>query len=157
MTNVKLRAFARATRFSGMAVIAVVAATLSTGTAHADRDAIRSAKSWSYQLTGDLGSTKRSNADVAVVDPDHAGSPAKLKRKANGGKRSVLAYISIGEVEEGRAYMKKGSKKWNTGRTQGWSGNYAAKYWDPEWKSIVKSRVRKAIAATSTAWILMKT
>lgn len=123
-----------------------LAALGTTSSAYADRSSVRSAKSWSYQLTGDLGSTKRSNSDVAVVDPDHAGSPSKLKRKGSGGKRAVLAYISIGEVEEGRAYMKKGSGKWNTGRTQGWKGNYAAKYWDEDWKRIVKSRVRKAIA-----------
>ncbi len=113
----------------------------------AGREQVRDAKSWSYQLQGDMTSTARSNADVAVVDPDHTGNPKKLKTKRNGDSRDVLAYISIGEVEEGRAYMKsKGSKHWNTGKTQGWEGNYAAKYWDDDWKKIVKSRVNKAIA-----------
>ena len=113
--------------------------------AFADRDAVRGAKSWSYQLTGDMASTKRSNADVAVVDPDHAGDAGKYKSKAKGGKRQVLAYISIGEAEEGRKYMKGSKQSWNTGRTQGWSGNYATKYWDEDWKRIVKSRVREAL------------
>ncbi len=93
-----------------------------------------------------MASTKRSNADVAVVDPDHAGSAEKYKSKAKGGKRAVLAYISVGEAEEGRSYMKGSKQSWNTGRTQGWSGNYAAKYWDEDWKRIVKSRVRDALA-----------
>ena len=114
----------------------------------ADRDSIREAKSWSYQLQGDMRSTGKSDADVAVVDPDHTGNPSKLKTKPNGEKRDVLAYISIGEVEEGRDYMKKhGKKSWNTGKTQGWEGNYAAKYWDEDWKGIVKERVGKAIEA----------
>lgn len=114
----------------------------------AGRETVKQAKSWTYQLQGDLKSTQRSNADVAVIDPDHAGSPQRFKKKANGQSRSVLAYISIGEVEVGRAYMKNNSKKhWNTGRTQGWEGNYAAKYWDEEWKAIVKERVKKAIDA----------
>jgi cysteinyl-tRNA synthetase, unknown class len=114
----------------------------------ADRESLKRARSWSYQLKGDMGSTARSNADVAVVDPDHAGNPQRLKRRANGSARDVLAYISIGEVEEGRAYMKsKGKKAWNTGKTQGWEGNYAAKYWDEDWKAIVKQRVAKALDA----------
>lgn len=126
----------------------IALACLSATPALAGRESIREAKSWSYQLQGDIRSTAKSNADVAVVDPDHTGNPRKLKTKANGGKRDVLAYISIGEVEEGRAYMKSGGKKsWNTGKTQGWSGNYAAKYWDEDWKAIVKQRVSKAIEA----------
>jgi len=124
------------------AVLAVVVGAQGAGPA-----ALANNKSWSYQLTGDINSTARSNSDLAVVDPDHAGNPGKLKSKKGGGQRPVLAYISIGEAETGRAYMKKSAQKWNTGRTQGWSGNYAVKYWDPEWKEIVKSRVRKALAS----------
>lgn len=123
-----------------------VLALAGSAPASADRDSVRNAKSWSYQLTGDMASTKRSNADVAVVDPDHAGSAERYKTKASGGKRPVLAYISVGEAEEGRSYMKGSKQSWNTGRTQGWSGNYAAKYWDEDWKRIVKSRVRDALA-----------
>ena len=128
---------------AGMALACVTASA-----AFADRASVREAKSWTYQLQGDMRSTGKSEADVAVVDPDHTGNPRKLKTKPNGEKRDVLAYISIGEVEEGRAYMKKGGKQsWNTGKTQGWEGNYAAKYWDEDWKGIVKQRVSKAIEA----------
>jgi cysteinyl-tRNA synthetase len=129
-------------------VLLTAPAVLLSAPAWADRESIKSARGWSYQLQGDMRSTARSNADVAVVDPDHAGNPQRLKRKANGDTRDVLAYISIGEVEEGRAYMKsKGSKRWNTGQSDGWKGNYAARYWDEEWKAIVKQRVAKAIEA----------
>lgn len=140
---------AKCSSVSGAAgLFGLALACLTASPVLADRDSIREAKSWSYQLQGDMRSTGKSDADVAVVDPDHTGNPSKLKTKPNGEKRDVLAYISIGEVEEGRAYMKKqGKKSWNTGKTQGWEGNYAAKYWDEDWKGIVKERVSKAIEA----------
>lgn len=115
--------------------------------AAADRDAVRNGRSWSIQLQGDGSALKKKNADVAVLDPDEVRNPAKLKTKANGGKRAVLAYISVGESEDFRGYMKKGNKTWATSGEQGWSGNKIVKYWDPEWKSIVKGRVRAAMAA----------
>jgi cysteinyl-tRNA synthetase, unknown class len=134
--------------FRALLAIPALAFLVQPHDALANRDTVKAAKSWSYQLQGDMSSTARSNADVAIVDPDHTGSPKRLKTKANGDKRAVLAYISIGEVEEGRAYMKsKGSQRWNTGETQGWKGNYAARYWDEDWKRIVKQRVGKAIDA----------
>lgn len=113
----------------------------------ADRETVRNGKSWSIQLQGDTRSLQKRNADVAVVDPDEVKDPGKLKTKAKGGKRAVLAYISIGESEEGRAYMKKGRKAWMTNQNQGWNGNNKVRYWDPEWKAIVKSRVKQAMDA----------
>lgn len=128
-------------------VALAIAASLAAipAAAHADTDTVKRAKSWTYQLQGDTSRVNRTDADVAVVDPDHAGSAAKYKSKRSGGKRAVLAYISVGEVEEGRRYMKSGGAKFSTGRTQGWKGNYAAKYWDPEWKELVKRRVKEAL------------
>lgn len=120
---------------------------LAAGPAAADRDLVAHGKSWSLQLQGDGSSLKKRNADVAVVDPDEVRSPGKLKTKANGGKRAVLAYISVGEAENYRNYMKKGKKQWLSEKEQGWAGNKMVKYWDPEWKSIVKSRVRAAMDA----------
>ncbi len=132
--------------FAGLAVVAVASITSATA-AFADRDAVRNGKSWSIQLQGDTRSIARRNADVAVVDPDEVPNPSKLKKKASGGDRTVLAYISVGEAEVGRGYMKNGSKRWLTGSDQGWAGNNMVRYWDPEWKAIVKSRVKAAIAA----------
>lgn len=126
---------------------ALAALALSSGGSLGAADAASGGKGqkWSYQLQGDMGSTARTNSDLAVVDPDHTGSPQRLKKKPSGGERPVLAYISIGEAESWRSYKCNG-KSWNTGRTQGWDRNYAVKYWDPEWKAIVKSRVRKALS-----------
>jgi cysteinyl-tRNA synthetase, unknown class len=128
-------------------VLALILSASIAAPAFADREKVRNGKSWSIQLQGDTRSIQKRNADVAVVDPDEVANPAKLKTKAKGGKRAVLAYISVGEAENGRAYMKKGSKKWLTGEGQGWAGNNKVRYWDPEWKAIVKSRVKQAMAA----------
>ncbi len=131
---------------AALALAGFAAADVMSGPA--DAASGKKASNWSYQLQGDMNSTARTNSDLAVVDPDHTGSPQRLKKKPGGGDRPVLAYISVGEAETWRGYYKngKGGKNWNTGKTQGWGNNYAVKYWDPEWKSIVKSRVRKALA-----------
>lgn len=129
----------------------IAAAVILIGLANLPGHAVaesRKPSNWSYQLQGDMSSTARTRSDLAVVDPDHTGNPGRLKKKPGGGDRPVLAYISVGEAETWRGYYKDGKsgKKWNTGKTQGWDKNYAVKYWDPEWKSIVKARVRKAMA-----------
>lgn len=133
-------------RVSAGLAACLVAASLASPAA-ADRDAVAKGKSWTLQLDGDARSVQKRNADVAVVDPDEVRNPGRLKSKPNGDRRAVLAYISVGEAETYRSYMKKGSKRWLTSREQGWAGNKVVKYWDPEWKEIVKSRVRKAIDA----------
>lgn len=129
------------------AAAAIAVAVLSTP-ALANREQVRNGNSWSIQLQGDGHILRSRDADVAVVDPDEVRNPLSLKTKANGGNRSVLAYISIGESEDYRADMKGMSKRrWQTNMSHGWPGNKIVKYWDPEWKAIVKSRVRAAIAA----------
>lgn len=125
----------------------ILACTAITPAWSSERERIANGKSWTLQLDGDARSIRKRNADVAVVDPDEVRNPGSLKKKASGERRSVLAYISVGEAETYRGYMKKGSKRWLTSREQGWAGNKIVKYWDPEWKKIVKSRVRAAIDA----------
>ena len=122
--------------------------------AHANRSQLKAAKSWTYQLQGNIGAIASSGADVAVIDWDHAGSRAaveRLKQKPGGGRRVVIGYLSIGEAERGRGYWKSccanSSPAWLTSKTQGWAGNYAVRYWDPAWKSIVMQRLSELIAA----------
>lgn len=113
----------------------------------ANRSLVKRARSWSYQLQGNVGRIARSSADVVVVDPDHAGSAGRFRSRPGGGRRAVLAYLSIGEAERGRPYWSRccggGHPSWLTGRTQGWAGNYVVKFWEPGWKAIVASRVRR--------------
>lgn len=65
----------------------------------------------------------------------------KLKTKANGGKRLVISYLSIGEAENYRYYWKT---SWNTNKPNwldtenpDWSGNFKVKYWDKDWQKII--------------------
>lgn len=118
--------------------------------AAAGQSLVRNAQSWTYQLQGRTGSIAGSNADVVVIDPDHAGNASTYRSKPGGGRRAVLAYLSVGEAERWRSYWKSccasGQPAWLTSRTQGWAGNYVVKFWEPAWKSIVLARVRQILA-----------
>ena len=66
---------------------------------------------------------------------------AQLKNKANGGKRLVISYMSIGEAENYRYYWQA---SWNTNKpswldaeNSNWAGNYKVKYWNTEWQNII--------------------
>ena len=113
---------------------------------------LKPAKSWTYQLQGNVGAIAGTDADVAVID-ETAGAAMvqKLKRKPGGGRRIVIGYLAIGEAEKWRGYWKgccaSGSPGWLTTRTQGWAGNYAVRFWDPGWKAIVMQRLNSLIAA----------
>jgi cysteinyl-tRNA synthetase len=65
----------------------------------------------------------------------------QLKNKANGGKRLILSYMSIGEAENYRYYWQP---SWNTNKPSwldaenpNWAGNYKVKYWNTEWQNII--------------------
>ncbi len=64
-----------------------------------------------------------------------------LRNKANGGKRLVISYMSIGEAEDYRYYWQS---NWNTSKpiwmdseNPDWKGNFKVKYWYPEWQKII--------------------
>jgi len=66
---------------------------------------------------------------------------AQLKNKANGGKRLIISYMSIGEAENYRYYWQT---SWNTNKPSwldaenpNWAGNFKVKYWYPEWQNII--------------------
>ncbi len=66
---------------------------------------------------------------------------SQLKNKANGGKRLVISYMSIGEAENYRYYWQSG---WNTNKplwidseNPNWPGNFKVKYWQKEWQNII--------------------
>ncbi len=64
-----------------------------------------------------------------------------LKQKKNGGKRLVIAYMSIGEAEDYRYYWKnewnENPPDWIEEENPNWEGNYAVKYWKKQWKDII--------------------
>ena len=84
--------------------------------AGARRQALASIRSWAIQLRSlDRTAIAASPADLVVIDhATHRGADLEtpftsdeivpLKRKPDGSRRLVLAYLSIGEAESGRRY-----------------------------------------------------
>ena len=91
---------------------------------------------------------KNTDFDLLLIEPSHNGvfltksQVEQLKTKKNGGKRIVISYLSIGEAEDYRGYWKKEwSKKWPkwiVKENPDWKGNYIVKYWNSEWKNVIK-------------------
>lgn len=86
--------------------------------------------------------------DILITDPFYLGTVPfsrrevlALKRKACGGNRFVLAYLSIGEAEDYRPYWKSAwtafPPAWLEEENPTWPGNYKVRYWMEEWQSIL--------------------
>jgi cysteinyl-tRNA synthetase, unknown class len=121
--------------------------------------------SWGYQLQNlNVANAAASPFDLLVVDyakdgaDDTALTPAELERlktKPDGGRRVMLAYLSIGEAEDYRSYWEPTWKHqrptWLLAENKEWKGNYAVCFWDKGWQSIVcgspQSRIDRLIAA----------
>ncbi|MEC7755464.1 endo alpha-1,4 polygalactosaminidase [Roseivirga sp. UBA1976] len=89
----------------------------------------------------------KTNYDLLILDlffhdkPLSSGDLEKLKTKANGGKRLVVSYMSIGEAEDYRYYWQSewqvGSPAWIKAENPDWEGNYKVNYWDKGWQQII--------------------
>jgi len=87
-----------------------------------------------------------SNFDLLVIDACFAGQMLtpdqveSIKTKANGGKRLVLVYLSIGEADTHRSYWRSswrpGSPSWLDEKDPE-SGRYFVHYWDSDWQAIL--------------------
>ncbi len=64
-----------------------------------------------------------------------------LQTKANGGKRLVISYMSIGEAEDYRYYWQDeweiSPPGWLDQENPDWEGNYKVHYWDPDWQAVI--------------------
>lgn len=108
-------------------------------------------KVWDYQLQkANLDRFAASAADLVVMDysRDGSGSGAyargdidRVRQRPDGGRRLVIAYLSIGEAEEYRYYWRPEWKTsppgWLFGENCRWPGNHLVRFWNDEWKNIV--------------------
>ena len=88
-----------------------------------------------------------SNYDMLIMDlffdeePFTSTEIESLRDKANGSKRLVISYMSIGEAEDYRYYWKsnwkKGNPEWLHKENPDWEGNFKVKYWMDDWKKII--------------------
>ncbi len=101
---------------------------------------------WLQRLDEDL--VARVDPDVLVVDYSRDGSEAgerdasdveRLRRRQGGGRRIVLAYLSIGEAEDYRFYWKdvRARRSLLGPVNPRWRGNYLVRYWEPAWHDIL--------------------
>lgn len=104
--------------------------------------------SFVYQLQkADFATILKQKVALVVVDPDDSGfSKKQVSELKNSGKR-VLAYLSIGEAENWRAYWQKGWNKnppaWLGEENPDWEDCFEVQYWNPEWKKIVFERIER--------------
>jgi len=94
-----------------------------------------------------LSALEKTNFDVFVMDAyydEDILTQAEIERlhtKANGGRRLLLAYMSIGEAEDYRPYWRPlwmpGLPPWLAQENPDWEGNYKVRYWMDGWKRII--------------------
>ena len=95
-----------------------------------------------------INAVSQTNYDVVLMDlffndtqEFSASEISALKTKANGGKRLVISYMSIGEAEDYRYYWKsewdKDKPEWLDKENPNWKGNYKVWYWEKEWQDII--------------------
>lgn len=95
-----------------------------------------------------INAVANTNYDVLITDlfftdgtPFNTAEVERLKQKANGGKRLVICYMSIGEAEDYRYYWqsewRRDKPAWLARENPEWRGNYKVRYWDPAWQEII--------------------
>lgn len=95
-----------------------------------------------------VSALSKTDYDILFIDmffndgtPFSKGMIESLKNKANGGKRMVICYMSIGEAEDYRYYWNKdwnnNPPSWLREENSNWPGNYKVAYWEKEWQNII--------------------
>jgi cysteinyl-tRNA synthetase, unknown class len=110
--------------------------------------------SWHYQLQGiEPSAIAKSPADMVVIDYSGQNGPftraqiEEMRRKPDGSRRIVLAYMSIGEAETYRWYWPQRSSAWLGSENSEWRGNYGVRFWHPDWQAIIFEYTDRIIAA----------
>ncbi|AWH85481.1 hypothetical protein HYN59_10285 [Flavobacterium album] len=94
-----------------------------------------------------INAVTATNYDVVIMDlfvNDDAFTAAEvnqLRNKANGGKRLLICYMSIGEAEDYRYYWQNSwdnsRPAWIAAENPDWPGNYKVKYWNADWQALI--------------------
>jgi cysteinyl-tRNA synthetase, unknown class len=119
-----------------------------------DITSLNQAQNFIYLLNSENYSTKNSyleaikntNYDVVIMDADFNKTAFtsqeinSLKTKANGGKRLIISYMNIGEVENYRYYWQKDWQA-NTNfigkENIDSKGTFKVKFWKKDWQNIL--------------------
>lgn len=132
-----------------------------------DGPALSEVRTWGYQLQNVEPRRLPGGADLLVVDYSGDGTEGgrftpgaveAMKRRPDGGRRIVLAHLSIGEAENHRYYWSRTwslvAPSWLGDADNQRSGNFAVRYWQPGWQSIVVNDRRSVLDSLSqtAAW-----
>ena len=139
-----------------LAAAGIFVAPASAQSVDARRAIIRDVKSWAVQYRRiDVFEVAASPYDMVVIDyrpdvlfgtefPFSAADVKLMQRKPDGGRRLVIAYLSVGEAEDYRGYWQRGwttdpssRPPWIGTENPRWKGNFPVRFWAPEWKSIL--------------------
>jgi len=101
-----------------------------------------------YQNKSDyLAAIANTNFDLVIIDLFFGNDPLtpqdleQIRHKKNGGKRLLIAYVSIGSAEKYRYYWKE---NWRLHHPcfikkpyPGYPDEFYVKYWDKDWQNII--------------------
>lgn len=139
-----------------LAAAGIFVAPASAQSVEARRTIIRDVKSWAVQYRRiNVFEVAASPYDLVVIDyrpdvlfgtefPFSAADIKLMQRKPDGGRRLVIAYLSVGEAEDYRGYWPRSwttdpasRPSWIGTENPRWRGNFPVRFWAPEWKSIL--------------------
>ncbi|MEE2951845.1 MAG: endo alpha-1,4 polygalactosaminidase [Pseudomonadota bacterium] len=112
---------------------------------------LRDVARWGCQYQNlDIAALADSDLDMIVIEPslnDDLGlfvSPDEievLKRKPNDGRRLVIGYLSIGEVDTKRWYWpehwRRDPPAWLGSENPAWPGSHPVRYWEDGWIDLL--------------------
>lgn len=115
------------------------------------RNALRDVWTWGAQYQDiDLDAVAASDLDLIVLEPslndyylDFIGPEdvERLKRKPDGSRRIVLAYLPVGETDTKRWYWpeewRRNVPDWVGPDNPNWPGSRHVKFWHPDWRGLV--------------------
>lgn len=94
-----------------------------------------------------LSALSSTNYDIFIMDAffnEHTFTKEDLDQiriKADGGRRLLISYMSIGEAEEYRFYWDNdwviAELKWIEEENPDWPGNYKVRYWNKDWQKLI--------------------
>lgn len=121
----------------------------------ANVNTLKDAKNYLYLISSNAFISKQemlnaiiaTNFDAVIIDAFFnnelwsATEINQMKTKANGGKRLIISYMSIGSAEKYRYYWKEDWKlhkpKWLKKAYEGYEDEIWVKFWKKEWQDII--------------------
>jgi cysteinyl-tRNA synthetase len=140
----------------GLALVLTIGNSVSAQSSPASLAYVLQADSLAKSRAGAVQKLAACGRDWIVLDANFSGgepwSAADLAAiRAGRAGRKMIAYLSIGEAEDYRAYWQRA---WKTnppafllGENPEWKGNFRVKYWQPAWQQIILADADKIMAA----------